>query len=636
MRTLQHKIALFLGLSSFLTLLAGVTLCMRIYERTVRDQSAKAQVAVSRSIPNAIQALQAEMQDRCQAIAGSPEIISAVRNHDPWGLMACLARFMTPHQFDFAEVTRPNGEVILDLSDTTAVSQLTGNPLILQAQTDSQTVGILRSHEDVYLAAATPIVVGDNLMGVLSIGQSFGQDILHYLGRGQSELLAIWKTPEGPSYVIAGRPAMPPLTTILTPEEHARLDSGAFVTKVVKAKGYALQATIFKLDVDSGGPGAYLAVYHSVNFLIEAGLWARFHLLTVSIFIILLMFIFAWWTSRRIAEPLAKLTQATRRLAALDFSERVPVSGRDEIADLASSFNHLAAELQRNIAQKDAYAEQLADLNDNLEHLVAARTEELVNANLRLKHAAVEKEDLLRAVSHDLGAPLRNIAGLAHLLEQKHSSQLGPEGLEKLSRIGHNVRHDLQMIDQLLDISRIKTRRGGATRIDLNELLAQIREDFSFQLEEHNIRLTVNDVLPVIFADRIRVRQLFQNLIDNGIKYLGNQPLPAIEIGWTEEEKIYLFWVSDNGMGIAPDQQDKVFGIFRRVKSPQTAHIEGKGVGLAVVKSIVEMMGGEIWVESIPQAGSTFYLTMDRSLVDGPASSDAALPAPAEGMALLV
>jgi len=618
MHSLRLKIALFLGLASFLPLLVGVTLCMRIYEQSVHEQSAKAQAAIAQALPAAVESLEISTLALCADVAQAPEIISAIQMHDRWNLMAGLGQSMAAKHFNFAEVTRPNGEVVLDLSDTTAVGQASTNPLIRQALAQVQAAGWIRRRDETVLAAARQILIDQKTIGVLSVGYVLDQELLYRIGRGLSEQVTAWKGAYQNSMMVAGKSSLPSLDEILSETDFACIDSGGFVTKTVRAKHNGFLVTIFGSIAASGNDAVYLAAYHSINYLIEAGLWARFHLLTTTTSIILLMFAFALWTSKRITEPLARLTAASRRLAAFDFSERIPASGRDEIAELAAAFNHLSEQLQKNMLQKDQYAARLAELNDNLERIVASRTEDLVNANLRLKNAAAEKEDLLRAVSHDLGAPLRNIAGIAHLLEQKHGAGLGLEGIEKLARIRNNVRHDLQMIEQLLDISRIKHQRGGTARIDLNELLAQIRNDLCFTFEKESVQLVINEILPVIYSDRNRVRQLFQNLIDNSIKYMGDQTRPKIDVGWAEEEKIYLFWVSDNGMGIPADQKDKIFGIFRRVKNSQTAQIEGKGVGLAVVKSIVEVLGGEIWVESRPSIGSTFYFTMARSLVENP------------------
>ncbi len=634
MRSLRLKIALFLGLSSFLPLLVGVTLCMRIYERAVHQQSSKAQLAAAHSIPAAVDTLERSALALCEKLTQAPEIIGAIEANDRWRLMAGLGRSMASNHFNFAEITRPNGEVILDLSDTTAVGQKSANPLIGQAREHSQATALIRRHEDIVLAAACQIYLEGRLIGILSVGYFMDQELLYRIGRTQGEQVTMWTGRNQNSYPVAGKLLLPPMESVLSQSELNQIGCGGFVTKTIRAKRQAFLATVLRLNVADETDPIYLAAYHPVNYLIEAGLWARFHLLVTTTFIILLMFAFALWTSQRIARPLANLTTASRRLATLDFSERVPSNGRDEIAELARSFNYLADELQKNISQKDHYAAELAELNDNLERIVATRTEDLVNANLRLKNAAAEKEDLLRAVSHDLGAPLRNIAGIAHLLEQKHGEGLGPEGLEKLGRIRTNVRHDLQMIEQLLDISRIKSQRGGLSRIDLNDLLAQIRNDFTFSLEQKSIQLVIGDILPVIHAERNRIRQLFQNLIDNAIKYMGDEPQPRIEIGWAEEERIYLFWVSDNGTGIPADQKDKIFGIFRRVQNAQTAQVEGKGIGLAVVKSIVEVLGGEIWVETGPNPGSTFYFTMDRSVVGGDASPAPDAQSQEEGMVL--
>lgn len=636
MRSLRHKIALFLGLSSLLPLLAGVMLCMRIYERVVRDQSAKELTSVSRSIPGTVATLQNDMLGLCRTLSKSEDIIDPIQRRDSWLLMANLARFLTANHFDFAEVTRPNGEVILNLVDTTAVGRPSSNPLVKMTLADVGESGLLRNHDEAFVAAACQILSDGLSIGTLTLGKSLDQDFLYKLGRGQGELLTLWKDPLQNSLVLPGKAALPPISAILSKEEWAEIYSGEFVTKTFKSRRDNLQATFFALRDLDGATCVYFAAYRSINYLLEAGLATRIQLLAASSLLIIFMMLFAWWMSKRICEPLTQLSAAAKRMAALDFTERIPASGHDEVAMLAESFNYLATELHKNISQKDQYATELADLNANLERIVSLRTEELVNANLRLKNAIAEKEEFLRAVSHDLSAPLRNIAGLAHLLEQKHSESLNGDARDKLARISSNVKHELQMIEQLLEISRIKSQRGRSTLVDLQELLAQIRNDLSFSLEEKGIKMIVPGILPVIYAERNRVRQLFQNLIDNAIKYIGDQPRPRIEIGWSEEEKIHLFWISDNGMGIPPDQKDKIFGIFRRVTNKEAAAIEGKGVGLAVVKTIVELLGGEIWVESKLGEGSTFYFTMDRALVSPETQPEGAPDREDERMALLV
>lgn len=541
-----------------------------------------------------------------------------MRTRDAWQAITVLASFLSAEHLEFAEVTDDTGRVILNLVDSLLVGCPSRNPLVKTAIVDSSSGhGLILANRELYLAATAPIFAEGRVIGAITIGKALDQEMLSRLGSSFGIRLAVWRDPLEKALLPLGDQSLPSVSSLLKKTDFDRLAKGDPIIKLFKIDGDPYQASFFLQDGAGGQEKFICAAYRSMKFLSAAGTLTLIHFGAIFLLVLILVFQFAWWISQRVTDPLLKLTRTARRMAALDFTERIPVSGRDEVSELAKSFNHLAFELQANIEQKDKFAAELAGMNENLGHLIAERTEELVHANLRLQQAMTEKDDLLRAVSHDLGAPLRNIGGLAHLLEQKHSDELDAEGKEKVARIISNVRSELQLIDQLLEISRIKTRGGRPSRIDLPDLLSQIRQDFSFFLEEKKITMTVTDVLPTIWVERNRIRQLFQNLIDNAIKYMRDQPEPRIEIGWIEEEKIHLFWISDNGMGIPPEQKDKIFCVFRRVKSREAAQIEGKGIGLAVVKSIVEVLGGEIWVESKPGVGSTFYFTMDRALVDG-------------------
>jgi signal transduction histidine kinase len=402
------------------------------------------------------------------------------------------------------------------------------------------------------------------------------------------------------------------------------LQGGGTVTKSFEVEGEAYQGVFFSLGEITGGRIDYIVNFRSMRFLKEASQLTLIQATAVAFLALSIIGQFIFWISRRVTRPLAELTRLTRRMAELDFSEKVPVRGTDEIALLGTSFNELTEALQSNIAEKDRYAAQLADLNADLEHQVARRTEELHHSNLRLKREIAEKNDFLRAVSHDLGAPLRNIGGLIQLVEKKYAEPLGESGRDKLARIRQNVQRGLVMIRQILELSQMKTRPVRPIKIDLMRLLSQIRDDYSAILEERGIRFVVLDVLPQITASPDRIRQLFQNLVDNAVKYLGDQSEPEISIGWSQEPEEYLFWISDNGIGIPPEKKNEIFGVFRRIHHRDIIGVDGMGIGLATVKSVVEMYGGDIWVESEPGKGSTFYFTMKRSLVDAPETEEKA------------
>ncbi|RKY91809.1 hypothetical protein DRQ15_04080 [candidate division KSB1 bacterium] len=291
-----------------------------------------------------------------------------------------------------------------------------------------------------------------------------------------------------------------------------------------------------------------------------------------------------------------------------DLSKRAPVQSKDELGKLAEAINKMTADLQR--AQ-----DEIKEYQRDLEKKVEERTRELQNVNMRLRREMAEKEDFLRAVSHDLGAPLRNILGIANMIERKFGNELTDEVRDRLRRISKNAQQELELIAELLELSRIKTRRQQFEPVDIKQLLQQIQDNFSYALEEHNIQLVLQNNYPVIIAEKNRIKQVFQNLIDNAIKYIGERADPRIEIGYANFNGMHKFWVKDNGRGIRKEDQQTIFHVFRRVKDPKIATIPGKGVGLTTVKSIIETYNGEIWVESELGQGSTFYFTLDKMTV---------------------
>lgn len=221
-----------------------------------------------------------------------------------------------------------------------------------------------------------------------------------------------------------------------------------------------------------------------------------------------------------------------------------------------------------------------------------ARAKELARVNRQLQRTMEEKEDFLRAVSHDLSAPLRNIAGMASFLKTQYKSCLDDTAQDRLDRIVKNVTVQSGLIRDLLELSRIKTRRGKFERTDLAELVHGLIEQLGFDLEKKSGEVLVEGDFPTIWCEANRMRQVFQNLLDNAIKYAHPERPPRIVISGRRREGNYVFSVSDNGIGIAPEDTEKIFFVFRRARNAYTAQIEGKGVGLASVRTIVETYGG--------------------------------------------
>jgi two-component system sensor kinase FixL len=225
-------------------------------------------------------------------------------------------------------------------------------------------------------------------------------------------------------------------------------------------------------------------------------------------------------------------------------------------------------------------------------------------------------------ISHDLKTPLVSLNGFSGALQKESYSRLSKEGKHYLERIQVNVVHMNVLITSLLDLSRIGRVVGPIEEIDVRPLLKEIRDELAVRLKEARAEFVVQEPLPAVRADRGRLRQVFANLIDNAIKYRSAERALRIEVGCRQEAGFYRFYVADNGIGIAPRYHDQIFTPFRKLH-PET---EGVGVGLAIVKKIVEHHGGRVWVESpsaefIPSkaeghiagdegTGVTFYFTL--------------------------
>ncbi len=312
----------------------------------------------------------------------------------------------------------------------------------------------------------------------------------------------------------------------------------------------------------------------------------------------------------RIFLPIRQLVEATNRIAGGDYEARVATNRPDEIGMLARSFNEMARRIRQNQIDLQVANSNLAEANRSLEEKVRRRTSELESMNKRLSSEMAEKEDFLRAVSHDLNAPLRNIGGMATMLLMKNRAKFDEDIIHRLERIQKNVEIETNLIGELLELSRIRTRRQKMEMVDLDAMVREVGGMFESDLRQRRISLEIEGPLPSICCEKSRMRQVFQNLIDNAIKYMGEGPTRRIRIGCFTSGNQVEFSVKDTGIGIDKEDLPKVFYVFRRGRNSAEMNVGGKGVGLASVKSIVETHGGRIWVESELGKGSTFRFTM--------------------------
>jgi signal transduction histidine kinase len=315
--------------------------------------------------------------------------------------------------------------------------------------------------------------------------------------------------------------------------------------------------------------------------------------------------------------PIRQFVEATQKMAGGRLDVKLDIHRNDLIGDLAVSFKDMVGQIRRKREELDNANGQLAEANDrlananrDLEVKVQQRTHEYEAANARLTSEIAEKEDFLRAVSHDLNAPLRNIAGMASLLLVKHKEEFSEGVIHRLERIQKNVETETELISELLELSRIKTRRQKIELVDVEAIIRDLGGVFEEDLRSKEIQLLQETPLPALVGEKSRLRQVFQNLIDNAIKYMGSQTVREIRIGCIVRQDEAEFYVRDTGVGIEEGDVGRIFYVFRRGRGAAVNNVVGKGVGLAWVKSIIETYHGNIWVESMAGKGSTFRFSI--------------------------
>jgi len=217
-----------------------------------------------------------------------------------------------------------------------------------------------------------------------------------------------------------------------------------------------------------------------------------------------------------------------------------------------------------------------------------------------------ELKDFAYIVSHDLKAPLRGIKTLADWISTDYADKLDEEGRERVNMLLERVVRMHNLIDGVLQYSRVRHEKLKRVRANLNELVSEVIEMIA---PPENIEITVENEMPVVECEETRIMQVFQNLLSNAVKYM-DKPQGQITIGCVQENGFWKFSVADNGPGIEEKHFEKIFQIFQTL-SPRD-EFESTGVGLSVVKKIVELFGGKIWVESKPGEGSTFFFTLPK------------------------
>jgi signal transduction histidine kinase len=302
---------------------------------------------------------------------------------------------------------------------------------------------------------------------------------------------------------------------------------------------------------------------------------------------------------RAVVRPIVSLAETARAVSEQkNYSLRAETLS--EIGLLINAFNEMLQQIQtRDEALRKAHME--------LEQRVAERTHELLVANREL-------EAFSYSVSHDLRGPLETINGYTHILVSRHGPRLDEEGREYLRQIRTASRRMAELIDDLLNLSRVSTTAMHKQRVDLAALARQIMQDLRRREPARQVEFIITEC-PAADGDPRLVQILLENLLRNAWKYTSGHSSARIEFGCERRGRGIVYFVRDDGAGFDPSRADRLFKPFQRLHS--ASEFPGTGIGLATVQRIIQRHGGDVWAEGKVGHGATFFFTL---------SAQAALP----------
>jgi signal transduction histidine kinase len=368
----------------------------------------------------------------------------------------------------------------------------------------------------------------------------------------------------------------------------------------------------------------------------------------------------------RFTKPIIELTNISSEMAAGKLDCQININRNDEVGVLASSFEKMRLavkekislieqknveqtqtleQLKNEISERKKAEQKLAKINRELEGIVNARTANLVEIVEKLRCEITEREraqasleqsekklqklnsDLANAVSkleesnnelkhfvyiasHDLREPLRTISSFGSLLEKSLNQNLGPDDAQSLHYMIDGAKRMGQMIEGLLSYSRISSKGHNFENVEINNIIGELKQyELNVLLKETHTIINIPKPLPAVKADSLQIRQLFQNLIANGIKYQPKGKTPEITItSKSAAHGMVRIEVADNGIGIPPEYHSAIFAMFKRLHNKK--EYEGAGIGLSICQKIILLHNGKIGVESQLGKGSTFWFTV--------------------------
>ena len=350
-----------------------------------------------------------------------------------------------------------------------------------------------------------------------------------------------------------------------------------------KADFDALRGKIVTLQADiSAGRSSAIAALNDSATLLDVVF------IVIAIGLAVIVALLALGLRATAIRPLHQLAAEAHRVAGGDFEHEVSLRGPREVTNLAADVNTMRQRILHELAA-----------TKNANTVLQAHTEELQRSNSELEQFAY-------LASHDLQEPLRKVASFTQLLQRRYSGQLDARADQYIEFAVDGAKRMQALINDLLTYSRVGRSAREPALVSSDAALAQARNNLAASIEETGATIETGH-LPLVLAELTLLTAVFQNLLSNALKFNGGKP-PRIVITTTRDEPFWLFSFTDNGIGIEPEYAERIFVIFQHLHERTT--YPGTGIGLAMIRKIIEYFGGRIWLDTTYAEGSRFLFTL--------------------------